>query len=378
MKIVLAFDSFKGCITAQEACHTAASAIHEVLPYAEAVECPLSDGGEGLVECVEKRLNVKRIHLKAHDPIMNIIDASYVISNDGKNAYMEMAATSGLTLVPENKRNPMLTTTYGVGDMIIDAAKRGCKEIVMGIGGSATCDGGRGMIQCLKDNGYTLPSPLLPHIIVASDVTNPLYGELGASYVFAPQKGATPEQVKILDERLREFAKETETLGLATPSLALHPGAGAAGGLGYGLMAYIKAELKSGIDIILSISAFDKAITDASLIITGEGKSDSQTLMGKVPYGVLKHGKEHNIPLWLISGGIENESLLSQHFDIVKSINDGDTRPLSTLIQPTIAKENLRKTIINATSLLDSGTKISDDDQKTYFRKPSGISYSVG
>ena len=360
MKIVLAFDSFKGCITAQEACHTAASAIHEVLPYAEAVECPLSDGGEGLVECVEKRLNVKRIHLKAHDPLMNIIDASYVISENGKNAYMEMAATSGLTLVPENKRNPMLTTTYGVGDMIIDAAKRGCKEIVMGIGGSATCDGGRGMIQCLKDNGYTLPSPLLPHIIVASDVTNPLYGELGASYVFAPQKGATPEQVKILDERLREFAKETETLGLATPSLALHPGARAAGGLGYGLMAYIKAELKSGIDIILSISAFDKAITDASLIITGEGKSDSQTLMGKVPYGVLKHGKEHNIPLWLISGGIENESLLSQHFDIVKSINDGDTRPLSTLLQPSVAKENLRKTIINATSLRCFNTSLKN------------------
>ena len=361
MKIVLAFDSFKGCITAQEACHTAAMAIREVLPHSEVVECPLSDGGEGLVECVEKRLNVKRIHLKAHDPLMNIIDASYVISYDGKTAYMEMAATSGLTLVPEDKRNPMLTTTYGVGDMIIDAAKRGCKEIVMGIGGSATCDGGRGMIQCLTDNGYPLPfsnhpSPntqhpnfQIPHITVASDVTNPLYGELGASYVFAPQKGATPEQVKTLDERLREFAKQTEALGLATPSLALHPGAGAAGGLGYGLMAYLKAGMKSGIDIVLSISAFDESIKDASLIITGEGKSDAQTLMGKVPYGVLKHGKEHNIPVWLISGCIDDtENKLSQHFDMVKSINEGDNSPLATLLQPNVAKENLRKTIINA------------------------------
>ena len=364
MKIVLAFDSFKGCITAQEACHTAASTIHEVLPSAKVVECPLSDGGEGLVECIKKRLNVKHIHLKAHDPLMNIIDASYVISYDGKTAYIEMAATSGLTLVPEDKRDPMLTTTYGVGDMIIDAAKRGCKEIVMGIGGSATCDGGRGMIQCLTDNGYPLPSSLLPHITVASDVTNPLYGELGASYVFAPQKGATPEQVKTLDESLREFARQTEALGHAHPSLALHPGAGAAGGLGYGLMAYLKAEMKSGIDIILSISAFDEAITDASLIITGEGKSDSQTLMGKVPYGVLKHAKEHNIPVWLISGGIENEGLLAQHFNMVKSINEGDNRPLSTLLQPSVAKENLRKTIINATSFLGSGTKISDDGQK--------------
>ena len=334
-------------MTAQEACHTAAEAIHEVLPQAEVVECPLSDGGEGLVDCVEKMLSVKRVHLKAHDPLMNIIDASYVISDDGKTAYMEMAATSGLTLVPEDKRNPMLTTTYGVGDMIIDAAKRGCKEIVMGIGGSATCDGGRGMIQCLKNNGYALPfsDTKIPHITVASDVTNPLYGELGAAYIFAPQKGATAEQVKILDERLREFAKETETLALATPSLALHPGAGAAGGLGYGLMAYLKAELKSGIDIILSINNFDDTINGASLIITGEGKSDEQTLMGKVPNGVLNHGKEHDIPVWLISGGIENEGLLAQNFIVVKSINEGDERTLATLLQPDVAKGNLRETV---------------------------------
>ena len=345
MKIVVAFDSFKGCMTAQEACHTAAEAIHEALPQAEVVECPLSDGGEGLVDCVEKMLSVKRVYLKAHDPLMNIIDASYVISYDGKTAYMEMAATSGLTLVPEDKRDPLQTTTYGVGDMIIDAAKRGCKEIVMGIGGSATCDGGRGMIQCLTDNGYPLPSSLLPHITVASDVTNPLYGELGAAYVFAPQKGATPEQVKILDERLREFAKETENSGLATSDLALYPGAGAAGGLGYGLMACLKAELKSGIEIILNINAFDDAINSASLIITGEGKSDVQTLMGKVPHGVLKHGKEHDIPVWLISGGIENRDILVRHFALVKSINEGDERPLATLMQPDVAKENLRETV---------------------------------
>lgn len=349
MKIVLAFDSFKGCITAQEACHTVAEAILEKMPSAEVVACPLSDGGEGLVDCVERILNVKRVNLKAHDPLMNIIDTSYVISEDGKITYMEMAATSGLTLVPKEKRNPLLTTTYGVGDMIIDAAKHGCKEIVMGIGGSATCDGGRGMIQCLKDNGYNLPfsNTQIPHITIASDVTNPLYGELGASYVFAPQKGATPEQVKLLDERLREFAKETETSGLATPSLALHPGAGAAGGLGYGLMAYLKAELKSGIDIILSISSFDETIKDASLVITGEGKSDVQTLMGKVPHGVLKHCTKYTIPVWLISGSIDDyDKKLSSNFALVRSINEGDNRPLSTLLLPSIAKENLRKTIM--------------------------------
>ena len=203
------------------------------------------------------------------------------------------------------------------------------------------------MIECLKDNGYALPfsDTRIPHITVASDVTNPLYGELGAAYIFAPQKGATPEQVRILDERLREFAKETEELAFAAPSLATYPGAGAAGGLGYGLMAYLKAELKSGIEIILSINAFDDAIKGASLIITGEGKSDEQTLMGKVPHGVLNHGKEHDIPVWLISGGIENADLLARHFTVVKSINEGDERPLATLLQPDVAKGNLREMV---------------------------------
>ena len=180
---------------------------------------------------------------------------------------------------------------------------------------------------------------------MASDVTNPLYGELGAAYIFAPQKGATTEQVKILEERLKEFAKETEAMSLAEPSLALSPGAGAAGGLGYGLMAYLKAEVKSGIETILNICAFDKAIKGASLIITGEGKSDEQTIMGKVPYGVLEHGKRLDIPVWLISGGIENRDILVRHFALVKSINEGDERPLATLMQPDVAKENLRETV---------------------------------
>lgn len=345
MRIILAFDSFKGCISAQEACKTAAKAIHETLPEAEAVECPLSDGGEGLVECVEQMLSVRRVHLKAHDPLMNIIDASYVIAEDGKTAYMEMAATSGLPLVPIEKRNPLITTTYGVGEIIIDAAQRGCKEIVMGIGGSATCDGGKGMIDCLKDNGYTLPSDELPHISIASDVTNPLCGDLGAARIFGPQKGATPEQVELLEARMKAFAKETEDACLATKELAEYPGAGAAGGLGYGLMAYLKAELKSGIDTILDIKQFDTIIQDAHLIITGEGKSDEQTMMGKVPHGVLRRTPT-SIPVWLISGCIDDSSnLLSPNFSLVKSINEGDDRPLDILLQPSVAKENLEKTI---------------------------------
>jgi len=347
-RIVLAFDSFKGCMTADDACHTAAEAIRSVLPDADIVECPLSDGGEGLVDCVEQMLSVRRVCIKAHDPLMNIIEASYVISSDGTTAYMEMAATSGLPLVPKDRRNPMLTTTYGVGDMIIDASRRGCREIVMGIGGSATCDGGKGMIQCLRDNGYTLPSDTLPHITVASDVTNPLFGPQGAAYIFAPQKGATSEQVVLLDEQLRTFAGETQSQGLATPALADYPGAGAAGGLGYGLMAYLGAELKSGIDIILDIKDFDASINGASLVITGEGKSDEQTLMGKVPHGVLRRCDRHSIPVWLLSGCIEDTAhQLSSRFALVASINEGDTRPLETLMHPSVAKENLSRTVID-------------------------------
>lgn len=346
MKIVLAFDSFKGCITAAEACHTAALAIRDAMPDAEVVECPLSDGGEGLVECVEEILDVNRVTIEAHDPLMNIIDASYVISVDGQIAYMEMAATSGLPLVPMDMRNPMLTTTYGVGDMILDAMNRGCRNIVMGIGGSATCDGGKGMIQCLKDNGIFLPNDKLPRITVASDVTNPLFGQQGAAYVFAPQKGANEEQVRLLDAELRAFAKETENAGLACPSLAQYPGAGAAGGLGYGLMAYLHAELKSGIDIILDIRCFDDIIKDSTLIITGEGKSDVQTLMGKVPHGVKNRASNHAIPVWLLSGKIEDtNNQLADAFRLICCINADDTRPIDILMQPSVAKDNLAMTL---------------------------------
>ena len=209
MKIVLAFDSFKGCMAASDACKAAASGIHAVMPYAETLELPLSDGGEGLVKCVERMVPTHRVVLPVHGPLMEIVEASYAIAVDGTTAYMEMAEASGLTLVPESRRNPIEATTYGVGEMIADAAKRGCRTIVMGIGGSATCDGGKGMLDALYR--------LCPHphcrIIVACDVTNPLYGPMGAAYVFGPQKGATAEQVYILDQRLRKFARETEMAG---------------------------------------------------------------------------------------------------------------------------------------------------------------------
>lgn len=342
-KIVVAFDSFKGCIPAEEACDAAADSIHAIFPKADIVRLPLSDGGEGLVGCVRRMLPVVDIALTVHGPLMDKVSCKYAMSIDGKTAYMEMAAAAGLALVPEDRRNPLETTTYGVGEMIADAVDKGCGRIVMGIGGSATCDAGEGMLKALRDKGCWGTSC---RFVVACDVTNPLYGENGAAYIFAPQKGATPEQVVLLDDRLRAFARKTEEAGIASTGTANHPGAGAAGGLGYAFLAYLNAELRPGIDIVLDIARFDEHIRDADIVITGEGKSDVQTMMGKVPCGVLRRCVKAGVPTWLISGSIDDSGhILSGHFDRVYSINENDSRPLSQLLQPEVAKANITSTM---------------------------------
>lgn len=348
MKIICAFDSFKGCITAKEACDAAAEGILTSVPYAEIVRLPMSDGGEGMVECISEAIDATMVGVDVHGPLMEITRAYYAISSDNETAYMEMAAASGLTLVPEEKRNPMYTTTYGVGEMILDAVKHGCRRIIMGIGGSATCDGGMGMIECLRPY---LPLPV--EVIVASDVSNPLYGENGAAYVFAPQKGATSEQVVLLDKRLRAFADETQKKGIALPDLAHHPGAGAAGGLGYGLMAYLGASMESGINLLLDIVDFDRRIQDADCVLTGEGKSDRQTMMGKVPMGILDRARRKGIPVHLLSGAIEDAGLLNEAgFASVLSINENEKRPLCILMQKDVAMDNIRKSTQKITSPL--------------------------
>ena len=228
--------------------------------------------------------------------------------------------------------------------MMADAVKRGCQTIVMGIGGSATCDGGRGMIEAMRAKGCL---DMKCRVIVACNVNNPLYGENGAAYVFAPQKGASSEQVATLDRQLRAFARQTEQAGYATPELAFRPGAGAAGGLGYALIVYLDAQLHSGIDIMLELANFDTLIHDADLVITGDGKSDEQTLMGKVPQGVLNRCARANVPVWLLSGMIDDTTgRLSEEFDIVSSINDADNRPLHVLMQPEVAIQNLKQKVM--------------------------------
>lgn len=350
MKIILAFDSYKDCISATQACQTAERALRQRWPEAEIVQIPLSDGGEGLVRSISRCIPTQLVDVQAHGPLMEDIHAQYALSQDGQTAYMEMAATSGLPLVPPNRRNPLQTTTYGVGEMIANATERGCQHIVMGIGGSATCDGGRGMLQALAQHfGTTIHQSRqwpLPPITVACDVKNPLYGPQGAAHIFAPQKGASPQEVLLLDQQLRQWARDTEAAGLATSHLADAPGAGAAGGLGYGLMAYLSGTLRSGIDIVLDITQFNDLILGADLVITGEGKSDEQTLMGKVPHGVLGRCQVQRIPVCLLSGAIDDpHSILSHHFQLVRSINEGDPRPLPTLMQPQVAMSNLEKAI---------------------------------
>ena len=337
MKILVAFDSFKGCMTANDACRAAAEALREASKEAEVVCLPMSDGGEGMTECIAQAIDCTKIALRVHGPLMETVTAHYVVTTDGTTAFMEMAEASGLQLVPVHKRNPMLATTIGVGEMMLDAVRRGCRRIVIGIGGSATCDAGKGMVEYLRGH-----LPLPAEILVASDVSNPLYGPNGAAYVFAPQKGASADEVKLLDQRLRTFAAEAERDGIAPVSLATEPGAGAAGGLGYGLMAYLGARLTSGIDLVLDAVAFERHLLNADLVITGEGRSDRQTLMGKVPYGILKRANARRIPVVLLSGAIEDgKSLQEAGFSRVASINDGDERSLNELMARDVAMANL-------------------------------------
>ena len=367
MKIVLAFDSYKGCLTAEEACCAAEEGVRRAGFCGEVVRVPLSDGGEGLVQCFLRMGKAHEVRVKVHGPLMDEVEAVYAISEDGKTAFMEMASTCGLTLVPPERRDVMASTTYGLGEMMLDALHRGVRHIVLGIGGSATCDGGQGMLLALgllDETDGVLPPPLNRHrrrrftdvvevgrptstmsvLTVACDVDNPLYGKEGAAYVFAPQKGATAEQVKELDARLRTFAKETEEKGIATLDDAFHPGAGAAGGLGYALLTYLGAELKCGIEVVMEASGFDKALEGADVVLTGEGCSDVQTTHGKVAAGVLQKARNRGVKTVLMSGQIKDKEVLKAFgFDRLYGINDSDERPLEVLMQPEVAEENIRQ-----------------------------------
>jgi glycerate kinase len=307
---------------------------------------PVADGGEGTTEALVDAMNGQFVACEVHDPLMNLIRVEYGILGDGLTAVIEMASASGLTLVPKDKRNPLLTTTYGTGELIRDALQRGCRRFLIGIGGSATNDAGTGMLQALGyrffdrsgnvlgqggqileqiasiDAGNAHPALQESVFTIACDVNNPFSGENGAAYIYGPQKGADPMMVRQLDNGLKHFATVIQAaLGKDIDST---PGAGAAGGLGGGFLAFLPATLKPGIQMVLEALDFDSHIRNADLIITGEGKLDRQTGMGKTPAGVLNAGKRQQIPVIAIGGAVEDsDALLQQGFLAVFSIQPG-------------------------------------------------------
>ena len=326
MKIVVAPDSFKGSVTALEAAKAIEQGLRRVFPNAVIEKIPMADGGEGTVQSLVDATGGHIQTQRVLGPLENEVDAQLGILADGETAVIEMASASGLTLVPPDKRNPMHTTTYGTGQLIHAALEAGCRRLIIGIGGSATNDGGVGMAEALgikflnvdgnpiERGGGELdkltsiditglhPAIAETKTVVACDVNNPLIGPEGASHVYGPQKGATPEMVKTLDSHLIHFDKVLErTFGQSFNDI---PGAGAAGGLGAGLMAFLNAELRLGVDIMIDTVKLEERMKGASLVFTGEGQLDFQTAFGKTPVGVAKVAKADNIPVIAIAGGI--------------------------------------------------------------------------
>ena len=266
---------------------------------------------------------------------MRSIVAQYLIKDD--TAVIEIAKASGLTLLAPEERNPLVTSSYGTGQLVADAIHKGCKHIIVGLGGSATSDAGKGMLQALRGNLCKEHDDV--RFTIATDVTNPLCGENGAAYVFAPQKGATPEAVMKLEEQAKLLAEvSAKHFGYDRQNT---PGAGAAGGLGYAFLQYFNAECRSGIDLLLKEIRFDELLKDASLVITGEGSADRQTLMGKLPYGILQRAKVHNVPVALIAGRIKDcQLLLDAGFSQVNCINPPDLA-IEEAMKPETAKKNI-------------------------------------
>lgn len=326
MKILLAPDSFKESMSAKKVTESMEKGLKYVLPDAEYIKIPMADGGEGTVESLIESTSGQIYNVEVIGPVGNAVKSFYGILGNGETAVIEMAAASGIQLISKDERNPLFTTTYGTGQLIKHALYKGVKHIIIGIGGSATNDGGVGMLEALgirfldingeeipKGGGYlhrihkvdtsSLDSRLLDvNIEVACDVTNPLTGKDGASYVFGPQKGANKEMVEILDQNLKHYARIVkEQIG---KDIDRTPGAGAAGGLGAGLLGFLNARLVRGVDLVIKHSNLEEHVKDADFVFTGEGSVDGQTIFGKTPFGVASIAKEYNIPVILLAGKI--------------------------------------------------------------------------
>ena len=366
-KVVVASDSFKECLSSMDVVYAATNAIRKVFPNCEVIGIPVADGGEGTVNALVDAMEGKLICCRVHNPLMHIIETFYGILGDGKTAVIEMAAASGLTLVPIEERNPLLTTTYGTGKLIRDALLRGCNRFLIGIGGSATNDAGTGMLQalgfrfldkegnelgqggqildkiCSIDRSQVIPQLQTAVFIIACDVNNPFSGENGAAWVYARQKGAGEAMIRQLDNGLKHLARvilDTEQQDIDRIS-----GAGAAGGLGGGFLAFLQATLKPGIQMVLETLCFDEQIRGADLLITGEGQMDRQTGMSKTPVGILKAEKKQGIPVIAIGGSIEDsESLNCLGFLSVLPIQPGVVT-LEQAKDKEFATRNIQRTL---------------------------------
>lgn len=368
MKVTIAIDSLKGSLTSMEAGYAISEGITRVFPDAEVCVRPLADGGEGTVDALVSGMDGIYKKVKVTGPLGEKVEATYGIIEETKTAIMEMSQAAGIMLVPDDKRNPLYTTTYGVGEMIMDAIQNGCRRFIVGIGGSATNDGGVGMLQAL---GYQFTNALgeeiadgarglkelksisdenvLPELAecefkIACDVTNPLCGERGCSAVYGPQKGATPEMVEEMDEWLFEYAAlACEKFPKANPAF---PGTGAAGGLGFAFLTFTNAVLESGIKIVLEETKLSEYVKDADVVITGEGRLDFQTAMGKAPIGVAKLAKEYGKPVLAFAGAVTkdatacNENGIDAFFPILRGVTS-----LEEAMDPKNAANNMSDTV---------------------------------
>ena len=357
-KIIIACDSYKGCLSSREVneaiasglkvwnAEDASSGIENVDSDAASPEIiclEMSDGGEGMLDAFLSAMKGERVSIHAHDALMRWIEAEYGIVND--TAIIEIAQTAGLALIEPEQRNPLKATSWGVGEMILNAYRRGVRHFIVGLGGSATSDCGIGMLKAMGDDWKKIRQEC--SFVLASDVTNPLCGENRAAHVFAPQKGADAEMVEMLDARARKFAEvSAKHFGYDRSEV---PGAGAAGGLGYAFLQYFGAEVSAGAELLLREIGFDEMIRDADLVITGEGHSDRQTLMGKLPQRILEHVLKNKATtdqqIWLVSGGIsEKQALLDAGFDQVLAVSP-QNMDLEEAMNPKIAKRNIANAI---------------------------------
>lgn len=375
MKVVIAIDSLKGSLSSMEAGMAIKDGILAAKPDAEVIVKPLADGGEGTTDALIEGMNGERIDLTVTGPMHTPVDAYYGYLKDTNTAVMEMASAAGITLVPDSEKNPLLATSYGVGEMINDAIQRGCRNFIIGIGGSVTNDGGIGMLKALGvrfldengedagEGGQALAkvaridvsgmNPLLKecHIQVACDVNNPLCGENGSTYVYGPQKGVTEDMKKTLDEAMAHFARVTsETL---ENDYMNTPGAGAAGGLGYAFLAYTGAALTPGIELILDAVGLEEELSGADVVVTGEGRLDFQTAMGKAPVGVARLAKKYNAKVITFAGSVTKEATacnkegIDAFFPILRGVCT-----LAEAMDPVAARNNMTATVEQVFRLL--------------------------